>query len=73
MTFVGGYTVFLPGRWDVPSFLFSYCMVGVCPILFVGWKLLKGTTWAKPEAVDLMTGKPEVDAYEKNYIEPIPR
>lgn len=23
MTFVGGYTVFLPGRWDVPTFLFS--------------------------------------------------
>lgn len=23
MTFVGGYTVFLPGRWDIPSFLFS--------------------------------------------------
>jgi len=23
MAFVGGYTVFLPGKWDVPSFLFS--------------------------------------------------
>lgn len=23
MTFVGGYTVFLPGNWDIPSFLFS--------------------------------------------------
>jgi amino acid transporter len=23
MTFVGGYTVFMPGQWDVPSFLFS--------------------------------------------------
>jgi len=23
MVFVGGYTVFLPGMWDVPSFLFS--------------------------------------------------
>lgn len=23
MTFVGGYTVFLPGNWDVPTFLFS--------------------------------------------------
>lgn len=27
MTFVGGYTVFLKGMWDVPSFLFSYLMV----------------------------------------------
>jgi amino acid transporter len=24
MTFVGGYSVFLPGNWDVPTFLFSY-------------------------------------------------
>lgn len=23
MAFVGGYTVFLKGQWDVPSFLFS--------------------------------------------------
>jgi amino acid transporter len=23
MTFVGGYTVFLPGNWDIPTFLFS--------------------------------------------------
>ena len=29
MTFVGGYTVFLKGNWDVPTFLFS-C---VCPSL----------------------------------------
>jgi amino acid transporter len=27
MTFVGGYTVFLKGMWDVPNFLFSYLMV----------------------------------------------
>ena len=40
MTFVGGYTVFLPGAWDVPNFLFSYLMVAVFPILFVFWKLL---------------------------------
>jgi amino acid transporter len=26
MTFVGGYTVFLEGQWNVPSFLFSYLM-----------------------------------------------
>ncbi|KAK3307578.1 amino acid permease/ SLC12A domain-containing protein [Chaetomium strumarium] len=27
MTFVGGYSVFLPGNWDVPTFLFSYVYV----------------------------------------------
>jgi amino acid transporter len=28
MAFVGGWTVFLPGNWDVPTFLFSYAMLG---------------------------------------------
>lgn len=32
MTFVGGYTVFLPGKWDVPTFLFSYMMIAVFPM-----------------------------------------
>lgn len=73
MAFVGGYTVFLPGKWDVPSFLFSYTMIGVFPVLFVGWKLLKKSKWRKPQEVDLLTGKAEVDAYEAEYVEPIPR
>ncbi|KAK3070741.1 general amino acid permease agp2 [Teratosphaeriaceae sp. CCFEE 6253] len=32
MAFVGGYTVFLPGQWDVPSFIFSYFMIALCPV-----------------------------------------
>jgi amino acid permease len=43
MAFVGGYIVFLPGRWDVPSFLFSYVMIMAVPILFVFWKLKNRT------------------------------
>ena len=43
MAFVGGYTVFLPGRWDVPSFVFSYTMIIVLPILFIFWKLKNKT------------------------------
>ena len=48
MTFVGGYTVFLPGFWNVPNFLFSYMMCAVFPVLFVGWKVIKKTKWMKP-------------------------
>ena len=29
MTFVGGWEVFLPGNWDIPTFLFSYTMIGI--------------------------------------------
>ena len=43
MAFVEGYTVFLPGRWDVPTFLFSYTMIGVLPALFVIWKVVHKT------------------------------
>ena len=53
MTFVGGYTVFLPGQWSIPTFLFSYTMIGVFPILFVFWKFYKKTRWLGPNEVDL--------------------
>ena len=69
MTFVGGYTVFLPGFWDIPTFFFSYTMVGVFPLLFVGWKVLKKTKWRKPHEVELRPKElAEVDEYERNYV-----
>ncbi|KAF5331174.1 hypothetical protein D9619_005353 [Psilocybe cf. subviscida] len=45
MAFVGGYTVFLPGNWNVPNFLFSYAMIGILPILFIFWKRKNRTKW----------------------------
>ncbi|KAH7414049.1 amino acid permease/ SLC12A domain-containing protein [Phaeosphaeria sp. MPI-PUGE-AT-0046c] len=69
MTFVGGYTVFLKGMWDVPNFLFSYLMVFLFPILFVGWKFLKRTKWHKPHEVDLVTDLAEIEEYHRNYVE----
>ncbi|EXJ81965.1 hypothetical protein A1O1_08032 [Capronia coronata CBS 617.96] len=73
MTFVGGYTVFLPGFWDVPTFFFSYTMIGVFPILFVGWKLIKKTKWLKPHEVDLRKDMDELEEYERNYVPRPPR
>lgn len=43
MAFVGGYDVFLPGRWDVPTFIFSYFMIGALPLLFIFWKVSRKT------------------------------
>ncbi|KAI5899565.1 uncharacterized protein SCHCODRAFT_01168688 [Schizophyllum commune H4-8] len=48
MAFVSGYTVFLPGNWDVPTFLFSYTMIGLVPVLFVLWKVVKRTKVSVP-------------------------
>ena len=73
MTFVGGYTVFLPGQWDVPTFLFSYMMIGVFPVLFVGWKLLKRTKWLKPHEVDLQKDLDEIEEYTRDFVERPPK
>ncbi|KZF26415.1 amino acid permease [Xylona heveae TC161] len=68
MAFVGGYTVFLPGNWDVPTFFFSYTMIGVFPIIFIFWKIYKKTTWLKPEEVDLFKDLDEIEEYTRNYV-----
>ncbi|RSL85865.1 hypothetical protein BHE90_005027 [Fusarium euwallaceae] len=70
MTFVGGYTVFLPldGYWNVPDFLFSYTSVGLFPVLYVGWKLIHKTKIQKPHEVDLYKNLDEVREYEENYV-----
>ena len=73
MAFVNGYTVFLPGQWDVPTFIFSYGMIAVCPILFVVWKVLKKTRWRRPEEVDLFMDLDEVEEYARNYVPAKPR
>ncbi|KAL8410747.1 hypothetical protein RB596_000431, partial [Gaeumannomyces avenae] len=68
MAFVGGYTVFLPGKWRVADFLFSYTMIVVTPLLFAGWKFFKGTRFLAPEEVDLKRHVQEIETYEQNYI-----
>ncbi|ESZ91360.1 general amino acid permease AGP2 [Sclerotinia borealis F-4128] len=74
MTFVGGYTVFLPGAWDIPTFLFSYAMIGVFPIIFFGWKVVKKTKWLKPHEVILRTKEvDEIEEYTSNYVERPPK
>lgn len=68
MAFVGGYEVFLPGNWDVATFFFSYTMIGVFPILYFGWKIVRRTKVRKAEEVDLLTGVDEIEDYTRNYV-----
>ncbi|RDW92489.1 putative general amino acid permease-1 [Coleophoma crateriformis] len=67
LTLIGGWQVFLKGAWDVPTFLFDYMMVGVFPVLFFGWKFIKGTKWLAPHEVDLTSGVEEIEEYTRNY------
>lgn len=61
MAIVGGYTVFLPGFWEPSTFVFSYFMVFLTPVLFLGWKLVKRTKWHRPEEVDLVGEVKEIE------------
>ncbi|KAI4859543.1 amino acid permease/ SLC12A domain-containing protein [Hypoxylon rubiginosum] len=73
MTFVGGYTVFLPGKWNIPTFLFSYTMIGICPILFICWKLIHKTKFHRPQDVDLLRDVAAVEDYTNKFVPAPPR
>ncbi|KAI7121851.1 hypothetical protein KC316_g18229, partial [Hortaea werneckii] len=63
-----GYTSFYP--WDINSFFSTYVMVGVAPILFIFWKLIKRTKFVKPHEADLVWDRPVIDAYEETFYGP---
>jgi len=64
-----GYTTFLPGYWSIGTFFDYYLMIGVCPILYVFWKILKKTKVVKPEEADLVWDRPMIDQYEASFTE----
>lgn len=67
MTFVGTYTMFLPGEWSVLSFLFLYLMIFIDIAIFVVYKVLFRTKWKAAADVDLVTGLKEVEQHEERY------
>ncbi|OKP02368.1 General amino acid permease AGP2 [Penicillium subrubescens] len=73
MAFVGGYTVFLPGKWSIPTFLFSYTMIGLFPVLYFGWKIFHRTKFLKPEEVDLVSGLAEIEEYTRDFVQVPPK
>ncbi|KAL2024597.1 hypothetical protein VTK56DRAFT_7640 [Thermocarpiscus australiensis] len=73
MTFIGGYTVFLPGNWDVPTFLFSYTMIALCPVLYLGWKFIKRTKVYGAGEIDLLKNLDDIEEYERNYVPTPPK
>ncbi|KAL8859432.1 MAG: hypothetical protein Q9178_004110 [Gyalolechia marmorata] len=68
MTLVNGFPVFIEGNWSITTFFFSYTMVGVFPLLYFGWKLLKRTIFIKPQDVDLQKDVAEIDEYTRNFV-----
>lgn len=68
-----GYTIFLPGNFNVEDFFFTYTMVLVGICTFLGWKIFKRTSFVSPHQADLVWDKPIIDAYEAKFTEPPPR
>lgn len=50
-----------------------YTMIGVCPVLFVGWKMVKRTKWHRLEDVDLLQNVDEIEEYQRTYVPSKPR
>ncbi|OTB00466.1 hypothetical protein M426DRAFT_267556 [Hypoxylon sp. CI-4A] len=61
---VYGYSVFVPGMWDIASFFTYYTMVLVAPVLYFGWKIVKRTKFVLAEEADLTWDRPWIDEYE---------
>ncbi|KAI0121948.1 amino acid permease/ SLC12A domain-containing protein [Daldinia grandis] len=65
-----GYSVFLPGHWDVGNFFAFYTMAIVAFCTFFGWKIFRRTKFVSPAQADLIWEKPSIDAYEASHNEP---
>jgi amino acid transporter len=48
-------------------------MIAICPLLFVGWKILKKTKIQSAAEIDLRKNMDEIAAYERSYIPSPPR
>ncbi|CUM53052.1 unnamed protein product [Debaryomyces fabryi] len=62
-----GYSVFIPGKWSVDDFLFSYVLIFINIAIFLFWKFWKKTKFIKPSEADLTTGIKEIEEHEYNY------
>ncbi|KAF7375332.1 General amino acid permease AGP2 [Mycena sanguinolenta] len=68
MMFVSGYVVFLPGHWNTTTFIFSYALIALLPVIFIGWKIARHTQWRNLREVDFFREeRAEVDAYETKF------
>ena len=48
------YLLMTDSGWDVGTFFSYYTMCFVCPILYVGWKIVRKSKLVKPEEADLV-------------------
>lgn len=64
MLFIG-FDVFVP--WSTQGFITSYFGLGFGVVMFIFWKIIKGTSFVKAEEADLISGKEEIDEECKEW------
>ncbi|KAI2464791.1 amino acid permease/ SLC12A domain-containing protein [Annulohypoxylon bovei var. microspora] len=58
LVFISGYEVFV-GGFHAVDFVFSYVVIAIFVVLYVGWKVVKGTKIVGAAEADLVTGRRE--------------
>ncbi|EEQ36038.1 hypothetical protein CLUG_00161 [Clavispora lusitaniae ATCC 42720] len=58
-----GFVVFMKGYWNTLFFFSSYGSLMIFAILYLGYKLTKGTRILSLEALDFDSGRRETDIY----------
>lgn len=48
-------------------------MIGVCPILFVGYKVAKRTRFHRADEIDLFKNLDEIEEYHRTYVPTPPK
>ncbi|KAI1777508.1 amino acid permease/ SLC12A domain-containing protein [Hypoxylon cercidicola] len=74
LVFISGYEVFV-GGFAAVDFVFSYLVIAIFTVLYLGWKFVKGTKFVSPAEADLVTGRRDylVNAEEDSASEEKPR
>ncbi|CZT52502.1 related to general amino acid permease [Rhynchosporium secalis] len=57
LAFLSGFSVFVTGQWDTATFFANYLSIGIYGGCFLGWKLVKRTSFVKAAEVDLIHGR----------------
>lgn len=70
MSWIIGYTVFLPGNWDSTTFAFAYIVLILPPFVFTAWKVCKKTRWVRSTEMKFFEKeRMEIDEYEREFKE----
>ena len=66
-----GFDSFSP--FSITDFATAYVGIPIYLLLYLGWKIVKRTSFVRPDEADIFTGKAALDAADGKWPEQIPR